>query len=152
MLLLLLSHFSRVWLFATPWTVACQAPLSTEFSRQEYWSGLPFPSPGDLPNPGAEPRSPTLQVDSWPAEPQGQSKNTGVGSRSLLQGIFLTQESNQGLLHCRWILYQVYWQCCVNFRVRVSAQWSDSVLYTRVSTFFNFFKILFPDTPFRSIE
>ena len=49
---------------ATPWTVACQAPLSMGFSRQEYWSGLPFPSPGDLPDPGIEPRSPVLQADS----------------------------------------------------------------------------------------
>ena len=49
---------------ATPWTVACQAPLSMGFSRQEYWSGLPFPSPGDLPNPGIKPRSPALQSDS----------------------------------------------------------------------------------------
>ena len=54
---------SRVLLFATPWTVACQAPPSMEFSSQEYWSGLPFPSPGDLPNPGIEPRSPALQID-----------------------------------------------------------------------------------------
>ena len=51
---------SRVRLFATPWTVAYQAPLSMGFSRQEYWSGLPFPSPGDHPDPGIEPRSPTL--------------------------------------------------------------------------------------------
>ena len=49
----------------TPWTVACQAPLSTEFSRQEYWSGLPFPSPGDLPDPGIKPGSPALQADSY---------------------------------------------------------------------------------------
>ena len=55
---------SRVRLFATLWTVAFQAPLSMGFSRQEYWSGLPLPSPGDLPDPGIEPRSPTLQVDS----------------------------------------------------------------------------------------
>ena len=48
---------------ATPWTVACQAPLSMGFSRQEYWSGLPFPSPGDLSHPGIEPRSPTLHAD-----------------------------------------------------------------------------------------
>ena len=53
---------------ATPWTVACQAPLSMGFSRQEYWSGLPFPSPGDLPDPGIEPMSPTLQEDSLLAE------------------------------------------------------------------------------------
>ena len=77
------------------------------FSRQEYWSGLPCSPPGDLPNPGIEPRSPALQADSLPAEPPGKPKNTGVGSLSLLQGIFLTWELNQGLLHCRWILYQL---------------------------------------------
>ena len=55
-------------ILATPWTVACQAPLSMGFSRQEYWSGLPFPSPGDLPNPGIEPGSSTLQADSLPTE------------------------------------------------------------------------------------
>ena len=49
----------------TPWTVDCKAPLSTGFSRQEYWSGWPFPSPGNLPNPGIEPGSPELQVDSF---------------------------------------------------------------------------------------
>ena len=57
------KSLSRVRLFATPWTVAHQAPLSMGFSRQEYWSGLPFPSPGDLPDPGIEPRSPVLQAD-----------------------------------------------------------------------------------------
>ena len=62
---------SCVRLFATPWTVAYQAPPSVEFSRQEYWSGLPFPSPGDLPDPGIEPGSPALQVGPLPAEPQG---------------------------------------------------------------------------------
>ena len=60
--------------------------------QAEYWSEYPFPSPGDLPNPGIKPRSPTLQADSLRAEPQGKPKNTGVGSLSLLQGIFLTQE------------------------------------------------------------
>ena len=88
----LLSH---VRLFVTPWMIQ-----SMEFSRPEYWSGQPFPSPGDLPNPGIEPRSPALQVDSLLAEPPGKPKNTGVGSLSLLQGIFPTQESNWGLLHC----------------------------------------------------
>ena len=62
---------------------------------------LEFPSPGDLPNPGIKPRSPILQADSLPAEPQGKPRNIGVGSLSLFQGILLTQESNQGLLHCR---------------------------------------------------
>ena len=65
------------------------------------------PSTGDLPNLGIEPRSPTMQADSIPAEPQGKAKNTGVGSLSLLQGILPTQELNRGLLHCRQILYQL---------------------------------------------
>ena len=56
----------------TPWNVACQALLSIEFSRREYWSGLPFPSPGDLPDLGIEPRSPALQTDSLPTELQGR--------------------------------------------------------------------------------
>ena len=80
------------------------------FSRPEYWSGLPCPPPGDLPNPGIEPRSSTLQADSLPSEPLGKRKNTWVGSLSLLQGIFLTQESNRGLLHYRQILYQLSYQ------------------------------------------
>ena len=63
------KSLSRVRLFATPWTVAYQAPTSMGFSRQEYWSGLPFPSPGDLPNPGIKPRSPALQTDALPSEP-----------------------------------------------------------------------------------
>ena len=65
---------------------------------------------GNLPNPGIEPRSPTLQADSLSAEPQVKLNSTGVGSLSLLQGIFLTQESNWGLLHCRQILYQLRYQ------------------------------------------
>ena len=67
-------------------------------------------SPGDLPNPGIKPRSPTLQADSLPAESQRKPKNTGVGSLSLFQWIFPTQESNQGLLHFRRILYQLHYQ------------------------------------------
>ena len=66
---LLLSH---VWLFVTPWTIARQATLSMAFPRQEYWSGLLFPFPGDLPNPGIEPRSPALQAGSLPSKPQGK--------------------------------------------------------------------------------
>ena len=57
---------------ATPWTVAYQASLSMGFSRQEYWSGLPFPSPGDLPDPGIEPESPVLRADALPSEPPGK--------------------------------------------------------------------------------
>ena len=64
---------SHVQLLVTTWTVARQAPLSTGFSRQEYWSGLPCPPPGDLLNPGMKPRSPTLQADSLPSETPGKS-------------------------------------------------------------------------------
>ena len=67
----------------TPWTIQSKA-----FSRLEYGSGQPFPSLGDLPNPGIEPRSPALQADFLPTEPQEKPKNTGEGSLSLLQGIF----------------------------------------------------------------
>ena len=66
-----------------------------------------MPSSRDLPIQGMEPRSPTLQRDSLPSEPPGKPNNPRVGSLSLLQGIFLTQESNRDLLHCRWILYQL---------------------------------------------
>ena len=110
------------------WTVAWQAALSMEFSRQEYWSGLPLSSPGDLPEPGINLVSPALQANSLLSEPPGKpkvlvaqlcptlcdpmdcslpgssvhasGKNTGVGCRFLLQGIFPTQGSNTCLLHC----------------------------------------------------
>ena len=66
------KSLSHVRLFATPWTVAYQAPPSMGFSRQECWSGLPFPSPGDLPNPGINAGSPALQADALPSEPPGK--------------------------------------------------------------------------------
>ena len=94
----------------TPWTVACQLPLSVEFSRPVYWSGLPFPLPGVFSNPGIEPICPTLQADSLPSESLGKLKNTGVGSLSILQQIVPAQELNWGLLHCRQILYQLSYQ------------------------------------------
>ena len=72
-LLVVVKSLSRVRLFATPWTVAYQAPQSMEFSRQEYGSGLSFPSPGDLPNPGIEPGSPTFQGDGLTSEPPGKT-------------------------------------------------------------------------------
>ena len=78
-----MRSLSRVRLFAAPWTVAHQAPPSVGFSRQKYWSGLPFPFPGDLPNPGIEPGSPTLQADALPSEPPGKLNNTlkGINNR-----------------------------------------------------------------------
>ena len=87
---------SHVRLFVTPWTIQ-----SMEFSRSEYWSGQPFPSPRDLPKPGIKPRFPALQLDSLLSEPPKKPKNTGVGSLFLLQRSFPIQESNWGLLLCR---------------------------------------------------
>ena len=128
----MLSHFSRVWLFANLWTVARQALLSMGFSTQEPWSGLPCPPPGDLPDPGIKSVSllfPAMAAGSLPVVPLGKNEckllnsvwlfatrglynpwnspgqNTGVGSHSLLQGIFPTQGMNPGFLHCRQILY-----------------------------------------------
>ena len=70
------KSLSRVRLFASPWTVAYQAPPSMGFSRQGYWSGLPLPSPEDLPDPGIEPRCPILQADALPSEPPGKPLST----------------------------------------------------------------------------
>ena len=69
-----MKSLSRIQLFVIPWTVVYQVPLSMGFSRQAYRSGLPFPSPGDLSNPGIEPRSPALQADTLPSEPPGNSR------------------------------------------------------------------------------
>ena len=71
------KSLSHVRLFATPWTVALQAPLSMEFSRQEYWSGQPLPSPGALPYPGIESGSPELQADALLSEPPGVMDHGG---------------------------------------------------------------------------
>ena len=84
-----------------------------------------------LPNPGIKPRSPTLQADSLPAEPQGKPKNTGMGSLSLLQGIFQTQESNRGLLHYRRIFYQE-----VNIRVKYQGSLILYYIIYKTPTFF----------------
>ena len=83
---------SRIQLFATLWTVACQAPPSVGFSKQEYWSGLPLPSPEDLPNPGIEPWSPTLQADALTSEPPGKSSDSkasvyNAGEPGLIPGL-----------------------------------------------------------------
>ena len=77
------KSLSRVQLFVTPWTVAYKAPLSMEFSKQVYWSGLPFPSPGDLPDPGIEPRSPALQADTLPAELPGKPPSVYKDTREV---------------------------------------------------------------------
>ena len=75
------KSLTRIRLFATPWTVAYQAPPSMGFSRQECWSGSPFPSPGDLPEPRIEPGSPELQADALPSEPPGKLDNQSYKRR-----------------------------------------------------------------------
>ena len=97
------------------------------FSRQEYWNGLPCPSPGDPPNLGIEPSSLAWQVDSLPSEPPGKPKKTAVSSLSLLQGIFPTQESNWGLLQCRRILYQLSYQGSLNKRKKNNQDESKNI-------------------------
>ena len=127
------KSLSRVWLLAIQ---------SMEFSRPEYWSGQPFPSPRDHPNPGIEPRSPVLQMDSLSTEPQGKPQNTGVGSLCLLQRIFPTQESNQGLLHCRRILYQLSYQGTnhiiqqLHSQTYISEKWKLMSIQRKLSCFF----------------
>ena len=116
-------HAKLLQLCLTPWTVAHQAFLSMGFFRQEYWSGLPCPPPGDLPNPGVKCTSltapalaggffTTSTTDPMVCKPtrllcprDTPGKNTGVGCLSILQGICPTQGSNPGLLHCGRILY-----------------------------------------------
>ena len=91
----------------TPWAVAHQAPLSMGILQARILEKVAMPSSRRSSNPGIKPRSAALQADSLPSEPPGKPKNTGVGSHSLLQGMFLTQELNQSLLHCRQILCQL---------------------------------------------
>ena len=96
-----------VWLFVSPWTIARQALLSMGFSRQEYWSGLPFPSPGDLSNPGIEPRSPALQPHSLPSEPPGKTL-TFLILYSYLQMKLYTKEENRGLRFSLFFFWVVF--------------------------------------------
>ena len=84
------KSLSRVRLFATPWNIVHQAPPSMGFSRQEYWSGFPLPSPGDLPDPGIKPRSPALQADALPSEPSGVAEEEGSYSdRGIREIVFV---------------------------------------------------------------
>ena len=88
---------SRVQLTVTPWTVALQAPQSMGFPRQEYWSGLPFPSPGNLPNPGIEPRSLALQANSLPCEPPGKPLTSREDATERLKSVNQEGGSHQTL-------------------------------------------------------
>ena len=91
MYVLVVLSFTRVQLFMTPWTVAPQAPLSIGIPRQEYWSGLPFPSSGDLPDPGIEPGSPELQADLYHLSHQG------IPEQGWVEIFFSPEESLEGI-------------------------------------------------------
>ena len=113
---------SRVRLFATPWTVAYQALPSMGFSRQECWSGLPFPSQGDLPDPGIEPRSPALQADALLSEPPGKP----------------TQ-------YVRITFICLFWNSCSNFLrssfFLIEGQLLDNVVLVSIKQFAELFKL-----------
>ena len=101
------ESLSSAWLFVTPWTVACEAPLSMKFFSQEYWSGLPIPSPGDLPKPGMKPGFPALQANSSPSEPPGRPVKLSIlilifSSSGLSQDSVLTRRKHNPntLLEC----------------------------------------------------
>ena len=105
------QSLSHVQLFVTPWTVAHQASLSMGFSRQEDWSGLPCPPPGDLPNPGIKLRSPALQVDSLPSEPPGMPINNvrlKENSKALFDRLCLVCPTEQNDSETAWSITQYF--------------------------------------------
>ena len=125
----LLSH---VQLFVTPWTVSCQAPLFLEFSRQEYWSGLPFPLPGDLPNTGIEPKFPALQTDSLPSQPPGKSSNREIKTSHILElgprKKFLVYSRKNKKVWSLLSLYVILWRIRDDSICPVKLQWGHIVL------------------------
>ena len=126
-----LSHFSRVLLFATPWTVACQAPLSAGFSRQEYWSGLPFPSPGDRPKAGVEPvslMSPALQI-LYHQHHLGSPSHSRVMCNYLMTSLIVYQFSKFSQIPLQFAKF--HWVCiCVKHNMIQQNQrlWSQRFL------------------------
>ena len=109
----LLSH---VRLFATPWTVAHQVSPSMGFSRQEYWSGLPVPSPGDLPDPGIEPRSPALQADALNSEPPGKPTQRNGGPQKIKNEsphpeVLRDANSLQKVRRHLYVISRLGWEC-----------------------------------------
>ena len=127
---------------ATPWTVARQAPLSIGFSRQGYWNGNPFPSPGDLPSPGIEPGSPTLQADPVPSEPPGKPEGNFISNQFaksccfyLLSGVHLNLYLYQCfiatiLIHILIISYLDDYHCLLNDLSASNLTPFQSILHT----------------------
>ena len=109
---------SHIRLFASPWIVAYQDPQSMEFSRQEYWSGLPFPSPGDLPDPGIEPRSPTLQADSLPSDPPRELPIKKKKERDILKSRDITLPTKVHLVKA--MVFPVVTYACESWTIKKS--------------------------------
>ena len=150
---------SRVQLFATPWTAACQASSFLGFSRQEYWSGLPFPSPEDLPGPGIKPGSPALQADAFPSEPPGKpirllkdhnmqhaSKNQHVNKRnfhssmhSLMNHFFKKQSLSQ--VSSLYRPHESYTLTLVQFSMKVCLS-ATPFLFTTQNTSSSFISLM----------
>ena len=115
------KSLSRVRLFATPWTVAHQASPSMGFSRQEYWSGLSFPSPGDLLHPGIEPRSLALQADALPSEPQGIAKvSVAVCIHTHTHTHIYTCVQDKGIVSSKCCCLCKRWCCCCSLVSQLS--------------------------------
>ena len=114
---------SCVQLFLTPWTYSLPGSSVPGDSQARILEWVPTPFSRGSSNPGIEPRSPALQVDSLPAKPPGKPKNTGVGNLCLLQGNFLIQELNWGVLHCRRILYQLSYQESPSLKYWILKKW-----------------------------
>ena len=113
-----MNLLSCVRLFASPWIVAYQAPQSMEFSRQEYWSGLPFPSPGDLPDLGIEPRSPALQADSLPSDPPGELPIKKKRERDILKSRDITLPTKVHLVKA--MVFPVVTYACESWNIKKS--------------------------------
>ena len=114
----------------TPWTIALQAPMSMEFSRQQYWSRSPFPSPGNLSNPGIEPRSPVLQADSLPSESPGKSKVSHILSLSLNHKTLSSHNCSVGQICSHWEPQAILGDepgMLVSLKVKGGGYWWDSV-------------------------
>ena len=115
------ESFSHVRLFVTPWTVASKVPLFMDFSRQEYWSELPLPSPGDLPNPGIEPESPALQMDSLLSGPPGKPRPPG---KTINMGFFVCFSLCTSFVSVKIVLDQVI-KCDILGGKKRKAPWSQ---------------------------
>ena len=120
---------SRDQLFATPWTVAYQAPPSMGFSRQEYWSGLPFPSPGDLPDPGIKPGSPSFQADALTSEPPGKPQGPAISHIPRLPGVAQGLQVSEDTLIVSTDIPWITGHCLGSKGKGQTSLWTRSVLY-----------------------